>query len=81
MEFRRLPIFDDMKYLFWFAFTLIILSKTAAQSSFFEQQLDFPKVKKAYQLHKDSLEAQYHRAQLAWPQKKYILEVLSTTVN
>ena len=70
MEFRRLPIFDDMKYLFWFAFTLIILSKTAAQSSFFEQQLDFPKVKKAYQLHKDSLEAQYHRAQLAWPPKE-----------
>jgi murein L,D-transpeptidase YafK len=59
-----------MKYLFWFAVLLVSLSTSVAQSTFIEQQMSFPKVKNAYNLHKDSLEKQYHRLQLDWPPKE-----------
>lgn len=65
-----MPIFEVMKYLFWFAFFLFTLSKTVAQSTFFEQQMSFPKVKNAYKFRKDSLEKQYRRVQLDWPPKE-----------
>lgn len=41
-----------------------------AQTTFIEQQMAFPKVKNAYNLHKDSLEKQYRRAHLDWPAKE-----------
>jgi len=70
IEFRRLLTFEAMKDLFWLFLFFFTFCKINAQSTFIEQQKNFPKFSNAFIHKNDNLEIQYKKAKLAWPPKE-----------